>query len=406
MSVIYIICPARAYTGGPELLHQLCYKLRQYGYDSRMIYVDIPDIGIPGSPMIHPNLAKYGNPVSQEFADAPENIVVAPETLPWLLESATRGVSVLWWLSVDNYSKSVAVLAYPHEKLLENPRLVHFVQSEYARDFVENTLGVEAKKVCYLADYLREEYFLPPDLSFSASARLPFVLLNPQKGVEFTNKLLQTAAKNNSHSIKWVPLAGYTPEQMAVLMRVSSLYIDFGPHPGMDRIPREAAACGCCVVTGRDGSAAYAADVPIPDMYKIDAAEENIPRILDLIYHIVADYDRHIGAFAPYRQFVAAQEARFEKDMLAAFSPLAGPPPIPFDAANLREKTEACFTAAGGLCATIAEGMTYAERAFADRRPDQSREMAELVDEALLAVTKANRRLSLLLRKAQTMDEA
>ena len=35
---IYIACPANVATGGPELLHQLCHKLRKKGYISYMYY--------------------------------------------------------------------------------------------------------------------------------------------------------------------------------------------------------------------------------------------------------------------------------------------------------------------------------------------------------------------------------
>ena len=32
------------------------------------------------------------------------------------------------------------------------------------------------------------------------------------------------------------------------------VYIDFGHHPGQDRLPREAVQCGCVVITGTRGS--------------------------------------------------------------------------------------------------------------------------------------------------------
>ena len=35
---IFVVCPANAETGGPELLHQLCYTLCQLGYDALMLY--------------------------------------------------------------------------------------------------------------------------------------------------------------------------------------------------------------------------------------------------------------------------------------------------------------------------------------------------------------------------------
>jgi len=43
------------------------------------------------------------------------------------------------------------------------------------------------------------------------------------------------------------------------------LYVDFGKHPGKDRMPREAAVHGCCIITGRRGAAGNPFDIPIPN---------------------------------------------------------------------------------------------------------------------------------------------
>ena len=67
------------------------------------------------------------------------------------------------------------------------------------------------------------------------------------------------------------PLAGFNREQLATKFLESKLYIDFGHHPGKDRLPREAGIHGCCVITGLYGSASNAFDVNIPPAYKIDS---------------------------------------------------------------------------------------------------------------------------------------
>ncbi len=40
-------------------------------------------------------------------------------------------------------------------------------------------------------------------------------------------------------------------------MRKAKLYIDFGYHPGKERMPREACLLDCCLIIGKDGSAKY-----------------------------------------------------------------------------------------------------------------------------------------------------
>lgn len=61
-----------------------------------------------------------------------------------------------------------------------------------------------------------------------------------------------------AQDLRWVPLIGMTTEEMRSCMSKSKVYIDFGNHPGKDRIPREAAISGCIVITGKRGAAAFA----------------------------------------------------------------------------------------------------------------------------------------------------
>ena len=60
-----------------------------------------------------------------------------------------------------------------------------------------------------------------------------------------------------------------TEREVEDCLSQAKVYIDFGGHPGKDRIPREAALCGCCVVTGRRGAAGNDVEVPINQSYKL-----------------------------------------------------------------------------------------------------------------------------------------
>ena len=122
--------------------------------------------------------------------------------------------------------------------------LIHLVQSEYARNHCKY-LGISGDKIKYLGDYLRDE-FIENALKTCEIEKQNMVAYNPKKGMEFTKKLISLAP-----DIEWIPLQGLTPDEMSLLLRSVKVYIDFGEHPGMDRIPREAAISGCCVITGR-----------------------------------------------------------------------------------------------------------------------------------------------------------
>ena len=93
-----------------------------------------------------------------------------------------------------------------------------------------------------------------------------------------------------------------TPVQMRDVLETSKVYIDFGHHPGKDRIPREAAVSGCCVLTGLRGSARFYQDVPIPEAYKYEDVIGSIPDIVRQIKSCITDYERHYADFEEYRQ--------------------------------------------------------------------------------------------------------
>ena len=90
------------------------------------------------------------------------------------------------------------------------------------------------------------------------------------------------AANSSKRGVMLVPIQHMASSQQ--LLARARVYIDFGHHPGQDRLPREAAQCGCVVVTGMRGSAGLFADVPLPQYLKIEEPlaelNETVARIL------------------------------------------------------------------------------------------------------------------------------
>jgi len=89
------------------------------------------------------------------------------------------------------------------------------------------------------------------------------------------------------------------------------LFVDFGSHPGKDRMPREAAILGCCIITGRRGAAANPLDIPIPDRYKFKDSRLLIPRIVRAIRRVVAEYDVRTEDFTSYRSAIRGERREF-----------------------------------------------------------------------------------------------
>lgn len=330
MKRIIVFCPANYSSGGPELLHQLCFQLQKLGYNSFMYYYgyNATEHNTP----IHKNYEHYSNPYLTTYKDNKDNICVVPEGYTQAFFHIHQGIKVLWWLSVDNFvgdfkkiksntkccSEGINIKyrwkVFRHKiyDVRESDINYHLVQSEYAKDYC-NALGIPKQKVLFLSDYLNDSYINRAQKNKDVQKE-DYVLYNPKKGIEFTRKLIKSA-----DFLSWKPIINMTYDEVIELMQKSKVYIDFGNHPGKDRLPREAAINGCCVITGTRGSAAYQKDVPIPTNYKIEGTDKNIPQIINLISDICKNYTKHARNFNEYRKFILGERKQFEKDTKYVF---------------------------------------------------------------------------------------
>jgi hypothetical protein len=119
-----------------------------------------------------------------------------------------------------------------------------------------------------------------------------------------------------------VAVEGLNRSEVRRVFAEAKVFIDFGEHPGKDRMPREAAALGCCVLTNRRGSAANGVDVPIPDEFKINdrkPARRFEWRAATKIWDLIEDYERQAPRFDAYREMIAGEPAQFTEDVRALF---------------------------------------------------------------------------------------
>ncbi len=312
--VIYILCPGGMATGGPELLHQLCYKLNLIGYEVYMYYYSNPE-----NP-VHERYKKYGNKYVTKIINTESSIIIMPEILARYTFSMEAKKIIIWWLSVDNFCKSLSSTSVKEDDVFniirkrdQNKRLLHFAQSHYAIDYLKQN-GIRDNEIYYLSDYINDEFVKASSDGRNEQYRYPNILYNPIKGYEFTSKIIKASPELN-----WIPLRNYTPEEMRILMNRSRVYIDFGDHPGKDRIPREAVLCGLCILTGRRGAAANEVDIPISDEYKILDRDENIQQIINKIKEMIENYEIEVKAFEDYKNIIIQEEYKFEKDIRMIF---------------------------------------------------------------------------------------
>lgn len=337
-SKIYVFAPENLITGGPELLHQLVDYLTRKGKEAYIVYAHAKagNWVISDTAEVPEPYAAYNVRIAREVEDCSINIVVLPEIMYTIALQTKNSKIYYWWLSVDNYIHSnqvpdkelafiqkVSFLAkvkilrkrlsrFLRGKKTTRPSMsldilkqrggIHLCQSAYAKDFITK-IGGGALSTLMLKDYVNDIYI---NSHINTTKRKKQLLYNPKKGYEYTQSLLKLVPSQ----YKCIPLIGYNREELIHLMQESSLYIDFGNHPGMDRLPRECAANGCCIITGKRGAAGYREDYPFPEMYSI--SEKNRPQdICNLIVDILENYEHHSAAFEGYRAFIKAQKSEF-----------------------------------------------------------------------------------------------
>ena len=110
-----------------------------------------------------------------------------------------------------------------------------------------------------------------------------------------------------------------TNREIHEALQSAKVYIDFGDHPGKDRLPREAAINGCCIITDKEGSAFYQEDVPIPEEYKLERNDTSINSILNRINDCLENYSERINDFSNYRNFILSEKDRFNDDVKRIF---------------------------------------------------------------------------------------
>lgn len=267
-------------------MHQLGFQLNQLEHVTAYIYYygqrveeviqgyqqvypspQIPDLSLKGAQIIIPE------PID------PVQIIVHQSCTKWI-----------WWLSAQRF--------YPLQHYI-NVR--HLFQSEYARTKL-TLLGLSG---IMLTDYVRNVF-----------------IANSKTNIRKNNWIAFNAAKSSFAAIQLlrqhipatlIPIHGMQTDQVQQVLSLCRMYIDFGWHPGRDRLPREAVMNGCLIVTGRDGAALNEVDIPIPHEYKIEL--RNLRKNATKITKYLSEYDKRFTHFDSYRNSVLDQERIFKQEI-------------------------------------------------------------------------------------------
>ena len=322
---IFIISPGNIHSGGPELVHQHASQLLKMDYNVYMFYLPANANFDPADP-VDPYYKKYHIPFVRNLEIDHKNIMIVPESSSLNLYVSKKIRRIMWWMSVDNYINNLCNIL---KKFKQNPldstmpkffyfdkdddNIEHWVQSDYAKIFIKKN-GIVDRQIYRVRDYLNEA-FLQRASHVDISQKENIVAYNPVKGFEFTQKLLRVAPE-----INWQAIRDMTPEEVQQLLARAKVYIDFGNHPGRDRIPREAAVSGCCVVTGRRGAAGNPNDIAIDESFKFNDTDDNLIPIVERIKDIFANFRSNYESQRKYREQIMTERAEFDRDVKAAFN--------------------------------------------------------------------------------------
>jgi len=189
-------------------------------------------------------------------------------------------------------------------------QILHFSQTEHSSGYLRSC-GI---KPIPLIDSINED-FLTDRFVDRIDHKKDTILYNPTKGWKVTEKLIKAYPEWN-----FEPVKGLNREQLSEKLYNAKLYIDFGHHPGRDRMPREGAMHGCCLITGKLGSAGNAIDLPIPTHYKLDSNSNGFVEQFGLLAaDVMGDFPKHFATFEPYRKWLQDEPRIFKEQIREIF---------------------------------------------------------------------------------------
>lgn len=333
---VVIFCPETV-TGGPEALHQLSYRIQQNGGSAWLTYLGPQSrtvlVGqtqlwceISDKSLLPNCYARYHPKVLGLFTVTEKTLMIYPEGWIKIPQSegsrSLPGHHAVWWLSVDYALAHNPELADPaiRQQYFSNSSIMHFYQCEYAADFLRRG---GAQNVYPLYDYtdpdfVNESLIIVKGGNGDAFRRGQTVSYFPNKGGHLAARFFSTFANDRGDIIP-IPIENMSKNQVRRALQGSSVYIDFGHHPGKDRVPREAAISGAVVMLNRVGAARFFDDHPLPQAYLFDEADIDSGQLLAKVQDVLLNPDLHFENQRFYRQRILLEEHQFDLQVKTAF---------------------------------------------------------------------------------------
>jgi hypothetical protein len=315
---VVIICPV-VETGGPEALHQLCDAINKSGGNALLAFYDgsskieISDTVIESNPILPSSFMSrysgYDAPHAQVIELTPNILLIFPETLALFAFSVRGPRRAIWWLSVDNGCNLEPLFSYKQfcDGYFGDETLIHFYQSDYARGFL---MANGAKKIYPLFDYINRSF-----LRYGPNpARQSCVSFFPTKGAALANSFFESA-----NDLPSIPIQNMSAEEVSTALRHTSVYIDFGHHPGKDRVPREAAASGNIVFIHAKGAGCHFLDHPLDQFFVFTLLDIQTGELAQKVRSCLVDPKSFFAQQWLYRQRIELELDEFSLQVKTLF---------------------------------------------------------------------------------------
>ena len=316
--MIIIVSPIFV-TGGVESLHQLSNGLTSLKIENRIIYVsesfgfivDNDDFIVKAPDKSIPEYGGYEVKMAESCKASEIKQIIFPEVFTTAAKQLCHHIpTAIWWLSVDNaFTPDSPLLQEQTRKEFFQLPIQHYYQSRYAANFLQQH-GV--RDIWEISDFTDTLFITKVNIDLD---KKQVVLYNPRKGKE---RALALAAQ--MPHIKFIPLTDMTTGKIQKTMIQSRLYMDFGHHPGKDRIPREAAKCGCVVMCRTAGAAQFFEDVPLPQHLMFNDFDLLQGNLAQRVQSILTDgFEDAWKSMDKYRNFLTIEDKQFIQKVHTVF---------------------------------------------------------------------------------------
>ena len=332
-SNVLIFCP-EVPSGGPEALHQLAYMIRQHGGSAQMVYTGPKSNAYIDGDTLHCTLSPETTIQRHFSAYMPivaENAKLDDKTLLIYPEVMTRQAKewpvaqfgthrAVWWLSVDSAfhcNESFCEEEYRSE-YFKNSSLIHLYQSAHAREFLKAN---GAQNYYPLFDFTDRDFVFQSQIKSGFSeieARRKTICFFPRKGGPLA-ELFVKSFDWEAIGVEFLPIQDMTKIQVRDALFRSKIYIDFGFHPGKDRVPREAAIAGSLILLMAVGAAKQFEDHPLDRYYLFNEQEVASGDLQKKVLDMIENCKKHYEKQRIYRQSVLWEHEQFSMQVRSLF---------------------------------------------------------------------------------------